>query len=160
MAREYGGKAMQPNNGPGASGAPTCGDSGGVSVSGKPCASRVLLETGLCAHHDPAFKEEIRIVRAAGGRTTTDIRRLQRRIKDTVAPADLPSFPPDSLERLSRWHQWAVKSVATGEISERNADAICRHLSSLRPTLINLGLEKRVKELEASLKKAKRELGR
>jgi hypothetical protein len=159
LARRGAAKAMQPMNDPGAAGALTCGDAGGVNGAGEPCSSRVLLESGLCAHHDPDRRHEMKLVRAAGGRAKADIYRLQKRINETTAPENLPAFKPDTLERLAAWHQWASRAVAVGEIDGRTGDSICRHLKELRPVLIATGMEARVKELEAALKKAKRELG-
>jgi hypothetical protein len=125
-----------------------------------PCRSALGLSetTGLCPHHDPERAEEMRLVRAAGSRASSDIARLARRIRESVAPANLPSFPPNSLARLSLWHQWTATAVATGELEAKTAREITLSLKELRPVLLAVGMERRVKELEAALKKARREL--
>lgn len=135
--------------------APICGDAGGVNAEGEPCASQILGDNGLCAHHDPEKAEEMRLVRAAGGRTTGEIRRLARRIKDTVAPADMPAGP-NTLADVAAWHRWTARSVACGEIDARTAGEITRALRELRPTLVNLDVEKRIEELEERFAPRKR----
>jgi len=134
----------------------TCGDVGGVSKDGTPCAAfrRLDPDTGLCVWHDPARESEreaIHTARMAGFQAHTAERRAKR-------PETMPKFPPDTLDRLSQWHQWAVAAVAIGEINTRTADSISRNLQQLRPVLLNLDMERRVRELEAELKRAKRKV--
>ena len=129
---------------------PRCGDRGGRCKDGSPCeAFRNLSETtGLCMHHDPARADEALALVKAGGAASG-------------APllAKPPSFPPDTLEHVAKWHAWATASVAKGKLPSRLADSICRHLKELRPVLLGLGMEQRVRELEAQLKAAQKELG-
>lgn len=138
--------------------APTCGDAGGVNGEGEPCESQILLDSGRCAHHDEERRKEMKLIRAAGGRAAADIARLAKKVRETTAPENLPDFDPDTLDRLARWHQWAARAVAIGEISGRTGDSICRHLKELRPTLIQIDLEQRVKDLEKQLKRARQRL--
>lgn len=139
--------------------APTCGDSGGRNTAGEPCESQILLDSGRCAHHDPERAEEMRLARAAGGRATAEIVRLSKRIKDTVAPANMPDGP-DTLDDVAAWHRWTARSVACGEIDGRTAGEITRALKELRPVLASIDMESRVKELEKQLKRARKELER
>ena len=132
----------------------TCGDAGGVNVDGAACAAfrRLSEESGLCVWHDPSREEErdaLHHSRMEGARAATEARAVKR-------PERMPSFPPDTLDRLAKWHQWAVSAVAVGEINTRVGDSIARNLQQLRPVLLNLGLEGRVRELEVELRKAKK----
>ena len=129
-----------------------CGNAGGLTKDGAPCAAyRNLSEsTGLCMWHDPDRQPE----RDANQRAAV----AGRETKEAKRPKALPDFAPDSLDHLSEWHQWAVKAVACAEIATRTGDTICRHLQQLRPTLLSLDMERRVRELEAELRKAKKQL--
>jgi len=50
------------------------------------------------------------------------------------------------------------KFAFVGEIDARTGDSICRHVKELRPVLISIDMDKRVRELERQLKAAKKEL--
>lgn len=134
----------------------TCGDSGGRRRDGTPCRVTFGLsqENGRCLFHDPQRKEMRRAMRSAGGRSSGELARLAKAARETVAPEGLPKFEPNTLERLALWHQWVARAVAIGEIGARTAGEITRTLKELRPALMQLDLEKRVKELERELKKA------
>ena len=132
----------------------TCGDAGGVNVDGAPCAAfrRLSEDTGLCTWHDPSRgleREAIHTARMAGRQVQAAEQRAKR-------PETMPKFAPDTLDRLAKWPHWAVSAVAVGEINTRTADSIARNLQQLRPVLLNLGLEGRVRELEVELRKAKK----
>jgi hypothetical protein len=135
--------------------APTCGDAGGVNGLGEPCRSQVIMPSGMCAHHDPEHKATMKLVYRAGGQAAKHVKQLAARMRDTVAPHNLPTVPPDSIAHLATWHRWTVHAVATGQIDPRVAAEIRGCLRELRPILVGLGLERRVRELEASLKKAR-----
>jgi hypothetical protein len=138
----------------------TCGDSGGKTQSGAPCGATLGLgeESGLCVVHDPERATQSMLDRREGGRLSGIVRSLERERRATTRPENLPTFPPDNLERLAAWHIWAANAVATGEIAARTGDTIARLLKELRPVLLNLDLEKKVKQLEQALKRAQREL--
>ena len=132
-------------------GGPTCGDAGGRTKKGEPCAAfrRLSEDTGLCMHHDPARKDEC-----------DEIQRLAAEGYRRHLTLEPLSFAPDTLEHLAQWHQWAVKAVAAGNMASRTADSVCRHLKELRPVLLNLNRERRVRALEAAWKEAKQRVGR
>lgn len=138
----------------------TCGDRGGVSKSGAPCGATLGLSetTGLCAAHDPERATSYRQMQARGGRTSTLLKRVLRAEQESVLPETLPTFEPDSLEHLSQWLQWTARAAATGELHHRTAAEITRALRELRPVLINLDLERRLKEAERLLARAQKEL--
>jgi hypothetical protein len=131
----------------------TCGDYGGVNKAGEPCGLTLGLNerTGLCIQHDPERAEERRAQVKRGGEGARITAWRNKLEKMTTAPENLPTDPPDTLERLASWHIWAAGAVATGEIDARTADSICRHLQQLRPTLLNLGFEKRLKQYEQAV---------
>lgn len=137
-------------------GAPTCGDAGGRRADGEPCQVQTGLSeiNGRCLHHDPDRGEERQAFHSAGGRRSAEIVKAAKRRRETTAPANMPSFDPDTLEKLAAWHKWVARAVATGEIGARTAGEITRTLKELRPALLQIDLEKQVKELERELKKA------
>ena len=138
----------------------TCGDSGGRTATGEPCRTAFgLNDAGLCLFHDVARAEIARVGRLVGARRGGEASRVRKIMRDTSAPEDLPKFAPDSLERLSLWHQWVVKSVACGAISPQVAREVTCSLKELRPTLAAIGLEARVRELEAKLRQYQRRGG-
>jgi len=130
----------------------TCGDAGGITKTGAPCAAfrNLSSTTGLCLWHDPSRGDERAVCARRGGEGS------RRRVEESKAKP--PSYAPDTLAHLAAWHQWAADSVATGKLPARTADSVCRHLKELRPVLLNLNLEHRLKELEVELKAAKKEL--
>ena len=140
----------------------TCGDHGGRNQQGEACgvAMNLSATTGLCLHHDPARVDEARALYKTGSAAAGRATHLRRIELLTTEPVNLPRAEPDTLGRLARWHRWVVRAVATGEIDARTAHEITCSLKELRPVLLNLNLERRVKELEMALKKARKELER
>ena len=134
----------------------TCGDAGGRTKKDAPCAAFRNLDpaSGRCMWHD-----ESRLDDRARLCATRDRARAEK-LAAPKRPETMPTFKPDTLSRLSHWHQWAVSAVATTEINTRTGDTICRHLQQLRPVLITLGLEERLKEAEQKLALAKKQLAR
>ena len=116
--------------------------------------------TGLCLHHDPERVDEARALYKTGSAAAARATHLRRIERLTTAPANLPRDEPDTLGRLARWHRWVVRAVATGEIDARTAREITGSLKELRPVLLSLNLERRVKELEMALQKARKEKAR
>ena len=96
--------------------APTCGDSGGVTLAGKPCRSSISLspENGLCRVHDPARAKEVLEMRRAGAHARGE---AARRAKAAL-PDDVPRAPK-TLQDAVEWSSWAIRAVATGEIDPR-----------------------------------------
>lgn len=139
----------------------TCGGAGGVNEQGGPCRQAVNLSptTGLCVHHDPLRVDEARALARVGGVASGRAKRLQRIERMTTTPDNMPREEPDTLERLARWHRWVTRAVATGLIDARTAHEITCSLKELRPVLIQIGLEKRVRELEAELRRYKKRVG-
>lgn len=133
---------------------PTCGSRGGVTKEGLPCETFRNLgeESGRCMWHDPERVKERALL--TGAQNSAKVQKAEL----AKEPAEPPPYAPDTLEALSLWHQWAADAVATGRLGVRAADSICRHLRELRPTLQALGMERRLKELEAELKATKKEL--
>ena len=139
----------------------TCGSNGGKNERGEPCGTAMNLSptSGLCVHHDPARVDEARALYktgAAAAARATHLRRIERQV---TTPDNMPREEPDTLARLARWHRWVVRAVATGLVDARTAREITGSLKELRPVLVQIGLEKRVKELEAELRKYKKRLG-
>ena len=136
----------------------TCGTSGGTNADGRPCGSTLGLSptNGLCLQHDPERTEERRAVVAAGGRAAGEKARQRRLEMQHARPEQMPDYEPDTLERVALWHQWASKAVGLGWIDARTSDSLCRHLKELRPTLVAIGHEQRVKELERELQRIRK----
>ena len=139
----------------------SCGDNGGRTRSGFPCRQTMNLSptTGLCIWHDLTRGDERKALHAAAVAASARASHLRRIERQVTTPDNMPRFEPDTLERLAKWHQWASRAVGVGEVDARTGDSICRHLKELRPTLIQLGLEKRVRELEAELRRYKKRVG-
>lgn len=129
---------------------------GGCTGTGEPCRSTILLPSGLCHAHDPTRAESFALARRMGSARAGDLARLMSRVKQTTAPADLPACEPDSLEHVSEWLQWTARSVATGEIDARTAREIVGACKELRPVLVNLGYERRLKAYERAIAAWKR----
>ena len=130
-----------------------------VREDGSRCDSSIGLGlTGLCIHHDPDRAELATEIRRSGAKAQGAAIRAARRAADvrTVAPDEAPTAP-STLEDIAEWHRWTAVAVATGQVDPRTAGEITRSLRELRPTLTAIGMEKRVRELEAQLATLKRE---
>lgn len=151
--------------------APTCGDAGGRTARGEPCGCVLGLKEDpdgrlRCDTHsiDPERRARAADARALGaaegGRVLGIAKRIARETAQTTEPENLPGFAPDTLERLALWLQWAARAVAVGEISAKTASEVTRACKELRPVLVAVGMEQRLKQLERDLAEAKRKLER
>lgn len=152
-----------PNPDPGAVRALTCGDAGGVREDGEPCGVVVGLgPDGMCIFHSPDRAEEARLMRVAGAHAATAAKLRSRAEREATWPDGLPP-PPKTIDDAKRYAAWAVDAVAKGPgaggIDGRTAREIAGLLREFRSSAEKAELSNRVQELEAALRKAKRELG-
>ncbi len=131
----------------------TCGQHGGVTVSGQPCGAQLGLgeTTGLCAAHDPGRAKEMNAQREA-------TKRMTREELEATYPKDLPP-PPQTIEDAKRYASWTVDAVARGPaaggIDVKRAREITGLLRQFQSSAHEAELAARIKTLEGQLRKYK-----
>ena len=129
----------------------TCGDSGGVTLAGKPCRSAISLstETGLCRVHDPARAKQVLEMRRAGARAKGEaVRRTRAALPEGVPRA------PETLQDAVDWSSWAIRAVATGEIAPRVGHEIGYLVNAFKSAVEKRDLLHEIEKLRVQLAEA------
>lgn len=132
---------------------PTCA---ATKDDGSPCSSTILVDGEHCAAHAPGGRETM----AERGRKSAASRRSGGRTK--FNPEDLP--PLTSHEAVQVWNERIARACASGELDNRVANSIARHLKTWleaqaeKFTLRKVQeLEEKVGDLKEALKEAQKE---
>ena len=139
----------------GAGGQPvqTCGQRGGVTVSGQPCQAMLGLGalTGLCTAHDPGRVQEMNAERKA-------VAELSREELAATFPQDMPP-PPETIEDAKHYASWCVAAVARGPaaggIDLKRGHVIAVLLRQFQSSAHESELAARIKTLETELREFK-----
>lgn len=126
----------------------TCGDSGGVTKAGAPCANFLNLSAtnGLCLAHDPERAAEKKEASANGGRAGAETKRGAM----VARPSEVPAAPK-TLEDAVEFASWLSRAVCIGTLDARTA-----HEATYSLACFKAGAEKR--DLQRSLKEQQKVL--
>lgn len=119
----------------------TCGENGGVNVSGAPCGVQLGLGevSGLCAVHDMGRQIEAKAQQEAS-----------KRMSVTLPPA------PQTIADAKNYASWAIDAVAKGPaaggIDVKRAREITGLLRQFQSSAHEAELASRIKQLEAQLR--------
>src|SRR6266536_941870 len=129
-----------------------------VRSDGSRCRGAFGLRDGRCVVHDPDRREQAQAARQAGGAATALVA-TQRSGKYRVAtPEQLPTRrPPKSVDDVVRWSSWAAWAVTTGLIDPGTSRELNRSLGTLKEALSKRDLLRRIRDLEAKLKRYEQE---
>jgi hypothetical protein len=129
----------------------TCGESGGVTRRGQPCAIRMNLSaiTGRCFQHDGARQEAARQRSAAVGDSDPRSKR----------PKGLPPRPV-TIADAAAYASWMADAVLRGAIDPKQAREAAVCLREFRGATEKRMLEAQIKALRQELAEAKRTGGR
>lgn len=121
-----------------------CGDAGGQTSAGQPCRNTLGLGAdGRCPTHSTDSVERAKV---------PPPRNPPRLVITTVPPEALPPEALDSLDGVAAWLVWVIQAVARGEIDARTANEMTRALKELRPVLLHVGYERRLKAYERAIR--------
>ncbi|HVT38312.1 MAG TPA: hypothetical protein VHE78_04685 [Gemmatimonadaceae bacterium] len=129
-----------------------CGDAGGMTKGGKPCASEMNLgTTGLCIQHDAARAVERAAVQAAGGKASA----VSKRLAKAALPEDCPRAPKN-LEDAVHFLSWLSRAVTVGAIDARTAHEAAYALAGFRAAVEKRDLLRKIADLTAELNASKK----
>ncbi len=125
------------------------------NVEGRKCRyNGPLFQDELCLWHSQtpeAVEGRERVRRRAGSRRSKKIR---------IATADEAPPEPKSLQDCIDWMSWAARATATGIIDSGTSRQITGAIAELRRLIDAYQLERRIKELEQTIARLKKERGR
>lgn len=92
-----------------------------TNTAGEPCGAPSRLvdpETRRCPAHAPGGADRMRQISAQGGQATAE-----KLARPELEEQEIPE-PPETLEDVAAWASWAMRKVASGELSEKQAHQV------------------------------------
>jgi hypothetical protein len=125
----------------------------GTKANGDPCLTRLgLSEDGYCLAHDAKRADEMRAIRAEGGRKAGEARRAAREAREAMRPFKAPKAPT-TLDEIVRYSAWALDEHAAGRLNEKDVKAIAAMMREQRMTLKERdGLHDEIRELRETVR--------
>lgn len=106
-----------------------------------------ISEDGLCLWHDPKRAEQRKAAQKKGGRVFAE------RVRD---PVIVPK-PIESLDDCVIWTAWTAQAIATGVLDPKRGGEITRAVTAFMKAAEKRDLERQVRELQAMVKRLKKE---